>query len=235
MFVIVLKSRTGRIERHGRRRIIRQKAYFYLLFYRKRCIVRFQLNIYAHNKYIESDKVILTGAAITKAVDQGTITLVPFDKGLVNPNSYNYRLGDELLIFDASALDVHTQPMMTRIVIPKEGYVLRPGVVYLGHTYETIGSSAYVPSLIGRSSLGRLGLFLQITADLGHLGTSHCWTLELKVVQPLRVYPNMRIGQVSFWQAEGMAQLSGKSYKEQAGSYAHYSGSTPSVVTKFFE
>ena len=58
-------------------------------------------------------------------------------------------------------------------------------------------------SLIGRSSVGRLGLFLQITADLGHLGKAHCWTLELKVVQSLIVYPHMKIGQVSFWQVTG--------------------------------
>ncbi|OJH35768.1 dCTP deaminase domain-containing protein [Cystobacter ferrugineus] len=52
---------------------------------------------------------------------------------------------------------------------PPEGFLLQPGRVYLGSTQEVIGTDTYVPSLIGRSSLGRLGLFLQITADLGHL------------------------------------------------------------------
>lgn len=179
--------------------------------------------------------MILTGKSITQGIARNTINIVPFEEDLVNPNSYNYRLGDELLVMNAPVLDIRQQPTITRIIIPEEGYVLQPGTVYLGHTYETIGSTLYVPSLIGRSSLGRLGLFLQITADLGHIGTCHRWTLELKVVQPLRVYSKMRIGQVSFWQAEGVGLLDGKNYKEQVGSYARHSNSTPSMVTKFFE
>jgi len=178
--------------------------------------------------------MILTGSSIVDEVKNGTITIKPFAKDLVNPNSYNYRLGDELLVLDDEILDVRKSPTTKRIIIPEEGYVLQPGKVYLGHTYETIGSSDYVPSLIGRSSLGRLGLFLQITADLGHIGTGHKWTLELKVVQPLRVYPGMRIGQVSFWKPDGLKSLRGKAYKDAVNSYAGFSKSTPSMVAKFF-
>jgi len=179
--------------------------------------------------------MILTGDAIENGVRDGTILIEPFSKSLVNPNSYNYRLGEELLVMTTNELDIRTQPQTEKIIIPSEGYVLQPGRVYLGHTYEKIGSNHYVPSLIGRSSLGRLGLFLQITADLGHIGTGHKWTLELKVVQPLRVYPRMRIGQVSFWEAAGVSLLEGRKYKEETGSYAKYSTSAPSQVTKFFE
>lgn len=179
--------------------------------------------------------MILTGEAIADELEKGAIEIAPFLRDLLNPNSYNYRLGEELLVMDAGELDIHEQPLTRRLIIPEEGYVLQPGIIYLGHTYESIGSNTYVPSLIGRSSLGRLGLFLQITADLGHIGTGHRWTLELKVVQPLRVYPKMRIGQVSFWQAEGVDLLGGKEYKKQVNSYARYSNSAPSMVTKFFE
>lgn len=179
--------------------------------------------------------MILTGTKIHEEWKAGEITLEPFDEALINPNSYNYRLGDELLVMDTPTLDIHMQPGTKRIKIPEEGYVLEPGIIYLGHTFEAIGSKTYVPSLIGRSSLGRLGLFLQITADLGHIGTHHKWTLELKVVQPLRIYAGMRIGQVSFWEARGVSLLNGKVYKEQDDSYAHFSTSAPSMVTKFFE
>jgi dCTP deaminase len=54
---------------------------------------------------------------------------------------------------------------------------------------------------MGRSSIGRLGVYVQISADLGHLGAAHKWTLELHVVQPVRLYPGMEIGQVCFWAA----------------------------------
>jgi dCTP deaminase len=179
--------------------------------------------------------MILTGSQIQKEIVDGNITITPFQKDLLNPNSYNYRLGNELLVMSSSALDVRKQPTTHAITIPEEGYVLQPKTLYLGFTLEEIGSTKYVPSLIGRSSLGRLGLFLQITADLGHIGTNHKWTLELKVVQPLRVYPGMRIGQVSFWVPEGLELLDGKKYKEQTGSYAQFSNATPSNVSKFFE
>jgi hypothetical protein len=55
------------------------------------------------------------------------------------------------------------------IVIPANGYRLEPGRVYLGSTVEQMGSESLAMSLLGRSSVGRLGLFLNISADLGEL------------------------------------------------------------------
>ncbi len=89
--------------------------------------------------------------------------------------------------------------LIRKVSLSSRGYVLNPGKVYLGATLERIGSDRYVTLLLGRSSIGRLGIFLNVTADLGHLGSCSHWTLELTVVQPVRVYPGMKIGQVSFW------------------------------------
>lgn len=147
--------------------------------------------------------MILTGKQIEDEVSKGRITLEPFTEQLVNPNSYNYRLGPVLCEFSDEVIDPRHTPVLKQHIIPEEGFVLLPNKLYLGHTLEIIGSDEYVTSLIGRSSVGRLGLFLQITADLGQLGKAHQWTLELKVVQPLRVYAGIRIGQVSFWQPKG--------------------------------
>ena len=58
-------------------------------------------------------------------------------------------------------------------------------------------------SLIGRSSIGRLGIFLQVDADLGHTGSSHNWTLEIVCCKKVRIYPRMVIGQISFWKNFG--------------------------------
>lgn len=178
--------------------------------------------------------MILTGPKIEAEIANDRIQISPFNKELVNPNSYNYRLGDELLVMPG-IIDTRSQSATERIVIPEEGYTLQPGIVYLGFTYEKIGSTTYVPSLIGRSSLGRLGLFLQITADLGHVGTYHNWALEMTVVQPLRIYPLMRIGQVSFWKTDGLELIEGNDYSQKRDTYAQYSTSTPSQVHKFFE
>lgn len=176
--------------------------------------------------------MILTGHAIQNAVNDGKITIAPFKPDLMNPNSYNYRLGKTILEFTDDIIDPKKSSHTKEVVIPSKGYVLQPNRLYLGSTYEKIGSSHFVPSLIGRSSLGRLGLFLQITADLGHLGTQHCWTLELKCVQPLRVYPLMRIGQVSFWQPSGHNLLEA-TYLEKQGNYAQYSEPQTSDPNKF--
>lgn len=147
--------------------------------------------------------MILTGKAIIDEVKSGNIVIDPFCLDMVNPNSYNYRLGNTIYKIRTDILDPKKPAIYEEISIPSEGYVLEPHTLYLGSTAEVIGSSKYAMQLIGRSSVGRLGLFLQITAPLGHVGTSHCWTLELTVVQPLRVYAGMKIGQVSFWTVQG--------------------------------
>lgn len=146
--------------------------------------------------------MILTGPEITREHERGEITLVPFDPDSINPNSYNYHLGLELITFAPGEVSPQGNPGEL-ISIPPEGYILWPGQLYLGSTMERIGSRRYAVSLIGRSTIGRLGLWLQITADLGHVGCNHNWTLEMKVTQPLRVFAGMPIGQVSFWTCLG--------------------------------
>jgi dCTP deaminase len=137
--------------------------------------------------------MILTGPAIKSAVRNRDIAIEPFDETQLNPNSYNYHLADTLLVLGRGGRPVR------RVLLRSKGFVLRPGKVYLGATLERIGSTKYVTLLLGRSSVGRLGIFLNVTADLGHLGSCSHWTLELTVVQAVRVYPYMKIGQVSFW------------------------------------
>ncbi len=171
--------------------------------------------------------MILSGVKIKKELERGNIFLDPFNNSMLNPNSYNYRLSEILLEITDQIIDPLVENKYKRIVIPEDGYLLKPGKLYLGSTYEKIGSSKYVPQLIGRSSLGRLGLFLQVTAPLGHIGCCHNWTLELKVVQPLRIYPKMRIGQMTFWKMEGEKV---KSY--EIGKYNKYTGPQISLYYK---
>src|SRR3989344_114331 len=140
--------------------------------------------------------MILTGSKIKEEVAHGSIKISPFSDDQVNPNSYNYRLGSVLKIFKNFDGE---KSLFQEILLPEDGYVLQPGQMYLGHTNETIGSSTYAMSLIGRSSVGRYGLFLQVSANLGHTTSEHQWTLEIVAVQPIRVYSGMIIGQVSFW------------------------------------
>lgn len=158
--------------------------------------------------------MILTGPEIIREHHNGAIDISPFSEAQVNPNSYNYRLGSVLKEF--SHFDGNNS-IFKEVVIPLEGFVLKPRQMYLSNTLESIGSSTYAMSLIGRSSLGRLGLFLQLSANLGHVTSNHQWTLELMAVKPIRIYANMVIGQVSFWQNMGDITP----YSGVYGSFSH--------------
>lgn len=157
--------------------------------------------------------MILTGSKIREQYAAGNITLDPYEDSSVNPNSYNYRLGPILKEFDGYK---NGKSIFKEIHIPEEGYVLKAKQMYLGHTYEVIGSTKYAMSLIGRSSIGRLGMFLQLSANLGHTTSCHQWTLEIYAIKPFRVYPKMFIGQVSFWSNCGKTPM-------HTGYYANFS------------
>jgi dCTP deaminase len=140
--------------------------------------------------------MILTGNAIIQAVECGDIIIDPFHPSAVNPNSYNYCLGDDIYRVEMTAAEEHERVLME----PTQGRVLlEKGKLYLGNTRERIGSQKYVTSLIGRSSIGRLGLFVQVSANLGHMGAIHRWTLEIVPALDTYVYPGQTFGQVSFW------------------------------------
>lgn len=147
--------------------------------------------------------MILTGSKIKQEILSGNISMEPFEDSQINPNSYNYRLGTTIKTF--KDFDGH-EPTFEESEIPKEGFVLTPGMMYLANTFEVIGSKKYAMSLIGRSSLGRYGLFLQVSANLGHTASMHKWTLELVATIPIRIYPEMIIGQVSFWENYGILE-----------------------------
>lgn len=177
--------------------------------------------------------MILTGNEISKQVKKGTIYLKPYSSKLLNPNSYNYRLGDTLLQLCDKVIDTKKKQIAKEIKIPKSGYILQPNITYLGSTLESIGSDKFVPTLTGRSSVARLGLFLQVNADLGHLGTNHCWTLELVCVQPIKVYPRMKIGQIAFWKPTGVASVK-NNYKSKKDCYSNFSMPQLSITNKFY-
>jgi len=107
----------------------------------------------------------------------------------------------------------------------ESGIILYPNKLYLGHTVEKIGSNKYVPVIRGKSSTGRLGLFVHITADLIDIGYIGRFTLMLHAVQPIRVLPGMKIGQVTFWKVFGSIKL----YEGK------YQGSTEPVASQVYK
>ncbi|MFI6296642.1 dCTP deaminase [Nonomuraea sp. NPDC050790] len=164
--------------------------------------------------------MILTGVEIARQHEQGRITIDPFNPCQVNPNSYNFRLGDQLKTYTASVLDVARPNQVRDLFMGDDGLVLEPDRIYLGHTIEVMGSDHYVPIIRARSSIARLGLFVHVTADLIDIGSHNQWTLQLHAVQPVRVYAGLLIGQVTFWRTCGDITLYDGKYQGARGPRA---------------
>lgn len=171
--------------------------------------------------------MILSGLKIKEEVKHGNICIRPFNESDINPNSYNYTLGDYLKVYESDVLDSKRQEKVKIVPLPEDGLVIEPGRVYLGYTKEIFGSDKYVPVITGRSSTGRLGLFVQITSDLVDIGFKGNLTLQLHATQRVRVYKGMKIGQVMFWRVFGDVDL----YK---GKYQGSDGPRESEVWRDF-
>jgi dCTP deaminase len=147
--------------------------------------------------------MILTGAEIVEQRRLGRIRIDPFHPEQISPNSYDFRLGDTVKMYESEVLDFKRENPKVKIVIPDAGLVLRTDKIYLAPTEELIGSDHFAAIIHARSSVARMGLFVHVTADLIDIGSYDCWILQLHAVQPVRIFRGMRIGQVTFWSVLG--------------------------------
>jgi deoxycytidine triphosphate deaminase len=161
--------------------------------------------------------MILTGEEIKRQVGLGRIHLFPFIEANLNPNSYNFRLGDKLKVYKSDLLDSAIENEFEEVIIPKEGYILEPNKLYLGHTIEEMGSDYFAPIMQARSSVGRLGLYIYLNSGLGDIGFKKQWTLELQSIHRLKIYPGMKVGQMLFWKPLGKITLYDGKYKNSVG------------------
>ncbi|MBQ9564053.1 MAG: dCTP deaminase [Synergistaceae bacterium] len=172
--------------------------------------------------------MILSGREILKEMDRGNIAIEPFDARRVNPNSYNLSLHKDLLVYRGETLDMRTPNETETISIPPEGLVLTPGRLYLGRTEERTRTEGFVPMLEGRSSIGRLGICIHVTAGFGDVGFSGYWTLEIFCIQPVRVYAGVEICQIYYH------TVSDDYEPYRSGKYQDNSGIQPSLLYREF-
>lgn len=147
--------------------------------------------------------MILIQSEIISRLQQGDISISPFNAGDLGTNSYDVHLGHELMEYvlgPCGTLDPARDNPTSRFHIPQMGYRLVPGDFVLGSVAEDMELRAndLIPMIEGVSSLARLGLSIHQTAGFGDVGFSGKWTLELSCLKPIRLYPGMRIGQV-YW------------------------------------
>jgi len=142
------------------------------------------------------------------------ILIYPYIGHQLNPNSYNLKLHNKLLVYDwchGSPVDIKKKNKTKEIEIPKEGYTLNPNELYLGRTVEYTKTFGFVPMLEGRSSLARYGLSIHATAGFGDNGFCGYWTLEITCKIPITIYPFIEICQIYYHTIEGnLIEYNGK-------------------------
>lgn len=179
--------------------------------------------------------MFLTRQAIKESVRQGSIHIQPFHEQHLSPNSIDVTLNQRLLAYtlEGGCLDMKKDNPTEEIIIPEDGFILQPNVLYIGSTNETATSHQYIPMFEGRSSIGRLGINTHITAGFGDVGWGYSqgedgqveclyptWTLEICVVHPVKVYPDVRIGQVYFVEPKGEIEFYSGKYSSQQSPQA---------------
>lgn len=173
-------------------------------------------------------EMILSGHQIASEIKDGNLVIEPFNPKQLGPNSYNLRLHEDLAVYESRVLDMKAPQALKRLQIPPEGLVLEPQTLYLGRTVEFTETRKHVPMLEGRSSIGRLGLSVHITAGFGDVGFRGFWTLEIYALQPIRVYAGVEICQIFYHELAG----SFDSYK--SNKYQDNRDLQPSMLYKDF-
>jgi dCTP deaminase len=188
--------------------------------------------------------MILTSKDIIKHVKNKNIEIEPFDDKKVGPNSYDVTLSNKIKLYKKSNividedgnkilkvnhnsngfnnfkgfLDIKERLDFYEIIIPEEGLVIPNNELILGSTNEYAGSSKFIPMYEGVSSTGRVGLASHVTAGFGDIGFKGKWTLEIFSIYPIKIYPNMRIGQVFFYMPSSVDENSLYNGKYQSQS-----------------
>lgn len=150
--------------------------------------------------------MVLSDSAILKGIESGDIVISPFNPKHVNSNSVDLTLDSVIKYYDLDEgkyLDPKKSNPVSETVIQEDGMILYPGTLYLASTVEKAGTSVFHSQLKGKSSLARLGIFIDCTASWGDTGFINNWTLEISVVHPVKVYPGMRICQIIFTEVKG--------------------------------
>jgi dCTP deaminase len=163
--------------------------------------------------------MILSDTRIRQEIARGRIVIRPYRPACLGSNSYDVHLGEHLAVYRDGALDARRDNAIDEFRMPRNGFVLVPGQLYLGVTEEYTETHDFVPFLEGKSSVGRLGIDIHSTAGKGDVGFCNYWTLEMSVKLPVRIYPGMPIGQLIYFEVSGPVahpydQKSGAKYRK---------------------
>lgn len=171
--------------------------------------------------------MILSDKNILSRLERGDLSITPLEEGQIQPASVDIRLGDTFSVIEDSPSGVITLDEETTYKpLRSDTYVLLPGQFILATTmgYFILPNdlTAFVE---GRSSLGRMGLFIQNAGwvDPGFQGEI---TLELFNANrcAIKLQTGRRVGQLVF------AQMDSEALRPYQGKYQGQRGATGSRV-----
>jgi dCTP deaminase len=148
---------------------------------------------------------------IKKYLKEGKISIDPLEnlEKQVQPSSVDLRIGNEFKGFkiikkpfidpkDSEDLDSYMESMF---VEKDEGFIIHPNEFALATTYEAVKvPDDLVARVEGRSSMGRLGITMHVTAGYIDPGFEGKITLEISNIgkMPVALYPGQRACQIVF-------------------------------------
>lgn len=150
---------------------------------------------------------MLTGKEILEQIKLGNILIKPFNEEQLNPNSYNLTISNKIAYFTNDLLDVKGNNKIQIVDIPEDGYLLVPNTLYFISINEYTETVNFIPFISGRSSIGRMGISVHPTANMGTNGYRGYWNFNIWVVRPVKIYANMKIGQIYYYKAIGKQNL----------------------------
>lgn len=171
--------------------------------------------------------MILSDKTIMKMLEEKTLEIYPLEKEQIQPASVDVRLGDTFSIVEDSSTGIITlEDEISYKTIKTDSYVLLPGQFVLATTMEYFSLPSDLTAFVeGRSSLGRMGLFIQNAGwvDPGFKGEI---TLELFNANrcAIELKAGRRVGQLVF------AKMDQEALNPYNGKYQGQRGATGSRV-----
>lgn len=163
---------------------------------------------------------VLGKAAILQAIEQGAITISPFDPALVGPASVDLTLASTFRVFRKVHQvievreDTDYRTLTDKIEVPAGQHILiMPGETLLGITRERLRLGPGLCGwLEGRSRFARLGLMVHISAPFMGPGIDSQQVLEMSNFgpAPLAVFPGLAICQFVFQKLDGAERYEGR-------------------------
>ncbi|HUI93449.1 MAG TPA: dCTP deaminase [Chitinivibrionales bacterium] len=165
--------------------------------------------------------MILTRDVIRERLRTGELRINPFNPRSVGPASIDLSLDKQIRVFNGrpvSIIDELTNyKSITRLVDITKGYILKPGVLVLGITKETVTLPGNICGWINsRSRFARIGLMSHIAAPFISPGVSNKQVLEIfnAGIHPINLVPGVKICHLVLQECKGSAIYKGKFRKQ---------------------